>query len=89
MHSRKVALASAIVFGVVFGFVLSSCMLPPVIGQSTDFPALNVGQSYLFLGPEVSVHGEVLSLGPYPWVVVNDRDVTVHINLEQVGTIRE
>ena len=89
MSVRRIALALAITFGVGFGFVLSSCM-PPVDGQASDFPPLNVGQRYTFGGPDVGTAGEVLAIGPYPWVEVADGpESIVHINLEQVATIRE
>lgn len=87
MWIRRVVLGMAIVSGVGFGFVLSSCM-PPVDGQATDFPPLTVGQTYQFFG-SVRIDGEIVEIGPYPWIEILSGGSVAHVNVEQVSFIRE
>ena len=89
MWIRRAAMGMCIVFGVGFGFVLSSCMTPPVEGQATGFPPMTVGNSYAFFGSE-SISGVVEAIGPYPWVEVTDNSGNVNqVNLEQLVYYRE
>jgi len=90
MWLRSLAIGLAIVFGVVFGFVLSSCM-PPVDGQSSEFPPLTIGETYelrftpnLAFGSEPSV-GILTEIGPYPWIEMDVNGLTVQANLSHVA----
>jgi hypothetical protein len=87
MWLRSVTIGFAIVFGVVFGFVLSSCM-PPVDGQATDFPPLTIGQNYLFYGG-AGISGEIVEIGPYPWIEILSEGRVSQVNVEQVVFIKE
>lgn len=87
MWIRRIVLAIAIVFGVGFGFVLSSCM-PPVDGQASDFPPLTVGQTYQFYGA-IGINGEIVDIGPYPWIEILSGGQVAQVNVEQVVYIRE
>ena len=87
MWIRRVALATAALFGVGFGFVLSSCM-PPVDGQASDFPALTVGQTYQFYGA-IGINGEIVEIGPYPWIEIQSGGQVAQVNVEQVVLIQE
>lgn len=89
MWIRRAAMGMCIVFGVGFGFVLSSCMTPPVDGQATGFPPLAIGSTYAFEGT-ASILGEVTEIGPYPWVEIvrGDPGETIQVNLNQITFIQ-